>query len=367
MLYDAEIYDTLDYEEDTTNKQPLNILDTLDTYSSTNWVQISNISDSLIGSEALNINVVINLLLNEDITLLDSISYVSSVIAQDLVDITEEIDTISNKIFDISDILSLVSEPSAKLTIAKSIAETVVLADVLKWYANCSVEDMAEIADLLYSEIVQRFNIQDSLEITENPQVSLVVLTPDTLEVSETLNLRNIINILASDGIIVIGPIDVDGVEYQAWVMNTDTTGVTRYSNYSYNSLVSYNNSIYALNEAGLYKQEGTTDNGTAIPASVKTGELDWGTSANKNCPRAYIYTDSDGELLLRVYSIRRGNIKITDYTIPIKSGETTLRSKRLGGGIKGTWWQFELQNVNGSDFKMDGGEVYVELRNRSG
>lgn len=154
-----------------------------------------------------------------------------------------------------------------------------------------------------------------------------------------------------------------------ALVFNADTTGATRYSQFAFNSLVNYLGAVYGVASDGIYELSGDTDAGVAIPALVQTGDLAFTNEREKNVPRAYIVAQQKDALLFSTVSTRQGVRTKHQYEILIRDADAddSFRKVVLGRGVRGTHWQFIVENVNGGDFSVSGMRVVVDTLGRKG
>ena len=158
------------------------------------------------------------------------------------------------------------------------------------------------------------------------------------------------------EGITLAGVIRLDDETYDAWVVNTETFAGWKYENYPFNSFAFVAGKYYGMTDSGLYELDGDTDAGTSR-------EL-------KNVPRAYIGYTSDGELLLRATAVRDGRKNSSYYKLAAHDVEAP---DNAGAAFKreaiSAYWQFDLENVDGSDFALHDLEIYwtpVNLRRRT-
>jgi len=175
----------------------------------------------------------------------------------------------------------------------------------------------------------------------------------------------------ANDTFAFIGKLPLEDGDYSAWVLNAETTGVTSYSNFPFNSLITHNNYTYGITETGLYRLEGSTDENNPINVSVKTGDIDFGISREKNVPRAYLYILTNGELVFKTISTHQGSRTERNYALTVRSTDSdddeTMRRIPLARGLRGTWWSFELQNIDGASVEFKGAEVLPVVLSRRG
>ena len=87
------------------------------------------------------------------------------------------------------------------------------------------------------------------------------------------------------------------------------------------------------------------------------------GTSHLKRVDYVYAGYRTMGSMMLRVIT---NDLKTRDYKMA-STGETGLHVKRiyLARGVDARYWQFEIQNVNGADFKLDCLEIKPTVLSR--
>lgn len=154
----------------------------------------------------------------------------------------------------------------------------------------------------------------------------------------------------------------VAGELVQGWVMNLEGgKPFSEYSEYAFNSFASLDNAYYAAADDGIYMVNvGDTDDGEPIDASIQTMMLDFDTAAQKRVLSAYLGYRSTGELLLKIKSVDDGMLVEQWYEAVATEAPAPQESYRqLGRGMKSRYWQFELVNVDGSDFELDRLEVH--------
>lgn len=191
-------------------------------------------------------------------------------------------------------------------------------------------------------------------------RVSLV--SADSLEVGDDLAATLSANADLADGLLLYANLRLDGTDYVGWALNTELRAASEHRGRGFDALVSFKGKDYGAGPGGLVHFTGTSEDGEAIAASIRTALYDFGTSKWKRVPEAFIGTTADGQLVLKTITRepQTGNLKEDWYLVqrvPDK-GPGTGRAK-IGRGLKSTWWQFELCNANGADFAT----TKIELR----
>ena len=142
----------------------------------------------------------------------------------------------------------------------------------------------------------------------------------------------------------------------EAWGLNTESMGMTRYTGLPLNSAAFSGGALYGLSSAGLCRVGGSTDNGSAIPATIKTGLSSFGTSREKSLPGAYLHYTSTGALTFSTVTTERGTKTKRTYPVRARTAAApteALISLRLG--VQAALWGFEVDNLaTGAAFRID-------------
>lgn len=145
-----------------------------------------------------------------------------------------------------------------------------------------------------------------------------------------------------------------DGL-YTAWVLNTESAGLSTYSNFPFNSFAKIGGRYYGLHTGGIVRLGGDTDDGAPIAAKLRFGLFDFNDRHLKAFSEVYVGS-SGGQLLLKVIwaddatGEKRGAI----YRMKHRPA-AAIREARFepGKGLKAVDWDFELENVDGADFDL--------------
>ena len=141
--------------------------------------------------------------------------------------------------------------------------------------------------------------------------------------------------------------------EYRIWALNMRKGPLTEYTNFNFNSFANFGGRMLAAGPTGIRVLDASmTDDGDEIAASVRWGNLAYGTSFNKRIPRIYIGHRSDGYSKFTTATQGQGT---REYLLP-GNGNVEIQQRRvqIGKGPKSTYWQFGYENVDGSDFAIN-------------
>ena len=266
-----------------------------------------------------------------------------------------------------AELLGIGASAAVQVDLLARLVEHIAALDSMEYAVGLSASDAVLFTELLQSAVEQFLAAPDTLALVEAVHNSLIVIGTglDTLIDVDQFSANLAVALRAPENLVFIGKLPFAEGDYQAWVMNTDTLGVTSYSNFPFNSLYEHNGTTYGVTETGLYELTGDDDEGTPIDVIIRTGMLDFGNLSRKMMPRCYLYVQSDGQLTLKTISDNHGTRSEHWYTVETRAGESMQAHKmRLGKGLQFITAAIELTNVDGSSLDLRGIEaVPVMLR----
>lgn len=149
---------------------------------------------------------------------------------------------------------------------------------------------------------------------------------------------------------VVTGHFEPDIVQtYRGWPVNLKNSGLTEYTNFSFNSMTRFNGEYLAAGATGLMALSGDDDNGTDIDCRVRFGLTDLNSEQLKRLEEAFATYRSVGDLTFRVI-IDGGQTYAYTLAATGNTGMATNRAK-VGKAIVSNMWCFEIENVNGLPF----------------
>lgn len=184
----------------------------------------------------------------------------------------------------------------------------------------------------------------------------ITVMLADSLDMSDTATALSEILAGIRDGFYVTLTINTGDDIYTAWVMTPETKAMRSYTNWEFNSYATLGGQFLGAGKAGIYRMGGTTDDGTAIRASIRTGLLNFDTQNMKAVSRAYIGATTGGNLLLRVQATTTKGVLVeqTYRLVPAVTGALRQHRQGVGRGFQSVYWTFELANdTDGADFEV--------------
>ena len=142
-----------------------------------------------------------------------------------------------------------------------------------------------------------------------------------------------------------------------AWVLNTQSGGLTNYNNFGFTSIAFHSGVLYATSPEGVFKLNTDDDAGRNIAAHIKSGFDDFGTENKKRISDIFVgCTGSDMECEVETFDKQA-------YTYPMeyRDVDTPYNNRiKTGRGLSSRWWRLTLRNTNGADFQIH--DVAVQL-----
>ncbi|WP_202841944.1 hypothetical protein [Luteimonas saliphila] len=165
--------------------------------------------------------------------------------------------------------------------------------------------------------------------------------------------------------------LSIDNGEYIAWVMNTQTKAMSRYTQYPFNSFGQLGGRYVGCASDGLHWLDADTDNGTPIDARIRLGLDALGSRRLKRIPEAFVGYTSDGTLLLWVVRAdeESGEREAAIYRLsPRAAGSKRENRFKVGRGLRAVDFDFVIENVDGANFDLSSIEfrpLYLDRRTR--
>lgn len=160
-----------------------------------------------------------------------------------------------------------------------------------------------------------------------------------------------------ADQLLVYVSLRIGGTDYVGFALNTDAKAASRHSNSQHDSYASFKKKHYAAGPDGIVEFTGEDDDGNAIPWSLTSFLLDFGSSKHKRNPDAFIGATSDGQLVMQVVTRDpHTGVQSEDWYLVARlpangPGEGRVQ---IGRGLSSTWWQYRLTSVQGASLALD-------------
>ena len=195
--------------------------------------------------------------------------------------------------------------------------------------------------------------------------------TPETYLLLSTANGTSLVQVQADAVLSISSSAEVTSdVWYKdptskAWVMNTETTAMGWYDNFSFESIVSWKGRELAVGPDGIHELTGDTDNGQKIDSLVESGFTDFGVAQTKRLDNMYFGYTSDGQIAVQTEVYESGSPPFT-YTLEERDANAPRNSRVTPGkGLWGRYWRLTITNVDGADFEVHDATVDIAVSTR--
>jgi hypothetical protein len=158
-------------------------------------------------------------------------------------------------------------------------------------------------------------------------------------------------------------PVSALASGYDGLAINLNSKALSRYDGQPFNSMALFNDVYLAASPAGIYALTGDDDAASAINAVVRSGLVDFGTNQLKRIRVAYISYRTDGDLELKVTTDEGES---HTYKIGRIDGDGIHQNKvKIGRGMVGRHFQWEITNKEGCDFEIHDLTVFPQVLRR--
>ena len=244
--------------------------------------------------------------------------------------------------------------------------------DVISLRQGATLLSLVESTSQFFSDVISVIKLLGQSEVVDSTTSALFFLLGlnSDSDVEDTVSSQQeAVAKLLSQGHGALFMLALDDERYIGHVMNTNTDAFSYYKNVEFDALVwSYNDkALYGTKPDGVYVFDSSDDDeGEPIQAYVKTGVINFTSNQLKQMDVAYLGY-AGGELRLQVVTTMGGKKQINTYKLLNKPAlKTTEGIVKLSKGVRSAYWQFELQNIEGSDFEVDKMTLYPIHLSRS-
>ncbi len=262
-----------------------------------------------------------------------------------------------NTLTDIQTIAGLLSSKAVFYTEATgffTIDDSVLQIDAI--LEDLTINDTQTVLSRLYNLITEN----ETITSVDASNISAYITSNALFTINDGNLSQHIGNLSVSDGLSFRVEIDFEDQEFSGWVMNPENYAV---SNYSFNFLdsVFLEDKYLFSSPNGLYELNGTTDEGTAIQSRIKTAALDFNSENVKQIRQAILGTDGDTFVLI----VSMDDDKTAYYELTAPSDGMSNKRIKVGKGLLGTRWQFELIHSDEEQFQLSSMELFPVIFKR--
>jgi len=139
------------------------------------------------------------------------------------------------------------------------------------------------------------------------------------------------------------------------WTANTDTWGMSRYTDWTFNALAVIDGVLHGTNEQGLHRLDGDDDSGRPVQAHITTDREALTGEMTAGVRMLYAGAVTDGRLQATVDVAPKGHPVFYTYAFePRDADDLAPQRAKLGRGLKSRYWQVTVGNMAGAHFLID-------------
>lgn len=224
------------------------------------------------------------------------------------------------------------------------------------------VADDVELESQLASRYLQIAAVLEQLvlQATEVGEYQMVVLVDDAVLLDQIAANQVDMVALLRDSIGLTLSLSFDDGQHIAWVINTESGGLSRYVNYPFNSFMRIGNRYYGVHHGGVVELVGDTDAGEKIAAHLRFGMFDFNDRHEKTYSDAFLGVAANGDLILKVIFVGNrgasaGEKSMAIYKVNYRPSASQRETRaKLGRGVQAVEFDFVLENIDGADFDLN-------------
>lgn len=259
--------------------------------------------------------------------------------------------SVSNTLTDSQSLSGLLSnkavfytEATGFFTLNDSIAQIEAILESL------AVDDITTVLSRLYNEILENTQITP----IDLNYISHYLLTGDNVVINDSSLSRHFASAFLEDGMNFRIEVEFDNQEYSGWVMNPENYAVSTYSFRFTDSAILGDKYLFS-SPNGLYELGGNTDEEETIQSRIKTAAINFGDENVSQVRQAILGTDGDRFILV----VSNDDESTSHYELIAPSDGLSSKRIKIGKGLLGTRWQFELIHSREEIFQLSSMEFF--------
>ena len=232
------------------------------------------------------------------------------------------------------------------MAFTQTLAETLSLADILRWGFRETLADTLSLAESLPAVMAFTSTLADTLSLTDTAAPVVIVLgaMADTLSLSDATTRHFAITLSLRDGLVLEALVEDDEQAWLCLALNTSNNSASLYEDYPFPHMAQFAGHTLLGNSAGIYTVGGTTDAGTAFHATAATGFMDFGNSHAKRLRAIYLGHSSEGEVYVGTLT---GNDQTKRwYKLNPTYGDFETKRTTPALGVSARYWAIEVDSV---------------------
>lgn len=300
------------------------------------------ITESIIQNESVSTSRISNNQIIEVLSILDATIIKTFESITDTVSLSIVLNIVLEQLEEIISIVRLTTTSSSQADLNNIVTNSLTILDsLLKSLKEVVSESVTITEDLLdlYKAIVA---LEGSIiaSSTFDPTTSFFVILENSLLNSDVVNNFSELNNAISEEILLLIPDENSNQKYVAYSFAPETSYITEYNNFNFDSATKFNEKYLFCNSTGLYEYGGSLDHTETVVAEILTSATSFNTTNLKQVPNIYLGITNSDYLLLKVRVDGRGEVhyKLNKFTNNLQTQKVDI-----GKGLIGRYFQFEL------------------------
>lgn len=246
----------------------------------------------------------------------------------------------------------------------QQIADALVFGNLVEWMQLAGTADTLALNDRIDSLYAAFARVVERLVLSANgsQEYSLTVMLREGFVLNAQATHEAEFTAQLADSIGFAMALSFDSGDFIAWVMNTESRGLSRYTNYPFNSFAKVGGRYYGAHSGGIARLGGRDDMGEPIKAKLRLGMFDFGDRHLKSFSDVFFGITTDGQMLLKAIFVddRTGEKSMAVYKVKARPAAASRETgAKLGRGLKAVDWDCVLENVDGADFDLQSIQFY--------
>jgi len=298
--------------------------------------------------------------LEDTLAIRDVLQYALDVVMAEVLHLGDDVAATRRVLAQITERLVLTGTATSTLDAQVTLATALVLGDEVAAPFLAALTETLDLGATLDVQIARVVALLEELQLADAATAGLTVVAnvDETLLLADAGDTQLSANVLLREALECFGTLSINGDVWSCWLINTESKGVARYTNYPFNSFAKAPWGAYVgATDTGLYELGGDTDDGEPITARIRSALTDFGDRRAKRVPAMYVGYTATGQIGLKVISTSERGVKTEDHYLleprPATGGVRESRFK-VGRGIASVYLGFEVVNVGGADFALD-------------
>jgi len=306
----------------------------------------------------------IKLLISDYINIVDKILITLKISISESIFLASTLSSIIKRIETITSILSVKETISTTGSLSNIIVSLITILGEIDRRTLASITDAILISSTISSLYKSISLLLDSIVLVDsNIGKSIQILSVvDSILINSSVLSNSLFRSNIFDSFVISIPTIEGSDKYLAYLFSPETSGISNYNNYNFDSCTKFNSKYLFSNSTGLYEYGGDLDDLSAITSHLETVAYDFGSSNLKQVPAVYLGLSSSGSTIMKVKVDGKAEVI---YKLNKKTSNLQTQKVEIGKGLIGRYFQFELI-TEAPDFSIESIEFYpLELKRK--